>query len=32
MKAFTFLKDRENEQDHLTYGEFDKQARAIGAR
>jgi len=32
MKAFTFLTDGENEQDHLTNGELDKQARAIGMR
>ena len=29
--AFTYLVDGENEQVHLTYGELDRQARAIGA-
>ncbi len=31
-RAFTFLVDGENEQAHLTYGQLDKQARAIAVR
>src|SRR6185436_651760 len=30
-RAYTFLVDGESEEAHLTYGELDRQARAIGA-
>lgn len=30
-RAYTFLADGESEAGHLTYGELDRQARAIGA-
>jgi 8-amino-7-oxononanoate synthase len=30
-RAYTFLADGESEDGHLTYGELDRQARAIGA-
>ena len=30
-RAYTFLVDGESEEVHLTYGELDRQARAIGA-
>jgi acyl-CoA synthetase (AMP-forming)/AMP-acid ligase II len=30
-RAYTFLVDGESEEIHLTYGELDRQARAIGA-
>ena len=30
-RAYTFLIDGESEEVHLTYGELDRQARAIGA-
>jgi len=30
-RSFTFLSDGEIEETHLTYGELDRQARAIGA-
>jgi 8-amino-7-oxononanoate synthase/acyl carrier protein len=30
-RAYTFLVDGETEEVHLTYGELDRQARAIGA-
>lgn len=30
--AYTFLKDGETDEAHLTYGELDRQARAIGAQ
>jgi len=29
--AYTFLPDGETEEEHLTYGELDRRARAIGA-
>src|SRR5215469_9275702 len=29
--AYTFLEDGETEEAHLTYGDLDRQARAIGA-
>src|SRR5690242_13652205 len=29
--AYTFLQDGEMDEVHLTYGELDRQARAIGA-
>jgi acyl-CoA synthetase (AMP-forming)/AMP-acid ligase II len=31
-RAFTFLVDGESDEVHLTYGELDRQARAIGAQ
>ena len=31
-RAFTFLVDGETEEAHVTYGELDRQARAVAAR
>ena len=31
-RAYTFLVDGESEEQHLTYGELDRQARAIAAQ
>src|SRR4051812_22460522 len=30
-RAYTFLADRDGEQEHLSYADLDRRARAIGA-